>query len=390
MRKTIFKVFVLILPLFILVSCSSFNSVKELKLSKITFDLEVGQTEKLNLSVEPAKASLPEIAWSSDNEKVAVVDNTGLVKAVSVGKCSVTAKTRNETLSVTSNVTVKPKSVKELKLDKNSVNLEVANSEKLNLTIAPADAAAPEIQWVSSNEKIATVDSNGVIKAVSIGTTTVIAKMKNGVLSATSTITVKAKSVEGIKLNKTSLTLKSGSSEKLQFVLAPADAGNQSVTYSSSNTKIATVDSNGLVKAIAVGTTDISVKSVDGGFIAKCTIKVNPNTTIKINPKTTIIPTKPSTSSVQTNPNMLFKKQAGYMTVTVYEHLGWLAPIGNSSNIEIFIENSSLCIKFNDKGMDFGNGIQWGITKIYGLGTGVTVKLDSTGEILYERKRTAK
>lgn len=261
------------------------------------------------------------------------------------------------------------------------MNLEVGNSEKLNSIIAPADAVAPKIQWISSDVKIATVDNNGVIKAVSIGTTTVTAKIKNGVLSATSNVTVKAKSVKGIKLNKTSLTLQIGSSENLQFVLTPTDAGNQNVTYSSSNTKIATVASNGLVKAIAQGTTDITVKSEDGGFTAKCTIKVNPKPTIKSS--------TPSTPSVKTNSNMLFKKQAGYMTVTVYEHAGWVAPIGNSTDIEIFIENSRLCIKFNDKGMNFQGKVSWGITHIYGIGTGVTVKLDSTGEILYERKRTA-
>ena len=380
MRKTIAKITALILSLLILVSCS-INSVKELKLNKSTFDLEVGQTEKLNLAVEPAEATLPEIIWSSSNAQVAEVDNTGLVNAISVGKCAITAKIKDETLSVTSTVTVKHKSIKELKLDKSSVNLEVGNSEKLNSIIVPVDAAAPEMQWISNNEKIAVVDNNGVINAISIGTTTVTAKIKNGDLSASCNVTVKAKSVKGIKLNKTSLTLTVGSSTILQFVLEPTDSGNKNVTYRSSNTKIATVASNGSVKAIAQGTTDITVKSEDGGFTAKCTIKVNP--------KPAITSTKPAPSPVKTNSNMLFKKQAGFMTVTVYEHAGWVAPIGNSSNIEIFIENSQLCIMFKDKGMDFGEGILWGITSYYGLGTGVTVKLDSTGEILYERKRTA-
>ena len=381
MKKTTSKIIVLTLSFLILVSCSLFNSVKELKLNKNAFNLEVGQTEKLTLSVEPAKASLPEIIWSSDNDKVAQVDNTGLVKAISVGNCVITVKTKNEKLSVTSNVTVDPKSVKEFKLDKTSVSLEVGNSEKLSTIITPVDAVVPEIQWISGNEKIATVGNTGVIKAVSIGTTTVTAKIKNGVLSATSNVSVKAKSVKGITLSKTSLTLQVGSSEKLQFILTPTDAGNQNVTYSSSNTKIATVASNGSVKAIAPGTTDIIVKSEDGAFTAKCTIKVNPKSTVKS--------TTPSTSSPNTNTTMLFKKQAGYMTVTVYEHAGWVNPLGNSSNIEIFIENSRLCIKFKDKGMDFGDGILWGITNIYGIGTGVTVTLDSTGEVLYERKRTA-
>jgi uncharacterized protein YjdB len=274
MKKTVSKIIVLILSLLILVSCS-INSVKELKLNKSTFDLEVGQTEKLNLTVEPAKATIPEIQWSSSNAQVADVDNTGLVKAVSVGKCVITAKSKDEKLSITSNVTVKPKSLKELKLDKSSVSLEVGSSEKLTPIIVPTDAAAPEIQWLSSDEKIATVDNIGVITAVSIGTTTVTAKIKNGVLSASSNVTVKAKSLKGIKLNKTSLTLTVGSSAKLEFVLDPPDSGNKNVTYSSSNTKIATVASNGSVKAIAQGTADISVKAEDGGFTAKCTITVS-------------------------------------------------------------------------------------------------------------------
>ena len=259
--------------------------------------------------------------------------------------------------------------------------MEVGNTEKLNLIIAPADAIVPEVQWLSSNEKIATVDNNGSIKAVSIGTTSVTARIKNGVLYTASNIAVKAKSVKGIKLNNTSLTLKVGSSSKLQFVLDPTNAGNQSVTYSSSDPKIATVDSNGLVKAIEVGSTNITVKSMDGGFTAKCTIKVIP--------KTTVTTTTPKASSGQTNPNMLFKKQASYMTVTVSEHPGWVEPLRNSSDIEIFIENSYLCVKFNDRGHKIGDTILWGYTNYYGLRTGLIVRLDSTGEILYERKCTA-
>jgi len=370
MKKTLIKVFILALSLLILASCKSSESLKALKLDKNNLNLEVGQTERINLTAEPANVSIPEIIWSVSDKNVAEVDNTGLVKAISAGKCIITAKTKDGKFSVESYITINPKSIKELKLDKSSVSMDVGSSQNLKLTIEPSDAAIPEIQWVSSDEKVVTVDNKGIIKAVSAGKAIITAKIKDGVLSAVCNVTVNTKSVKGIKFIKTSLTLQTGSKEKLQVVFNPTDAANQNITFSSSNNKVATVDAIGTAKGIAPGTAYITARSKDGGFTAKCTITVNQ---------------KPTT----VNSNILFRKKGGgYMAVMVYEHVGWQDLLYSTSDLTIYIENSRLFIKFNDVHFISGGKDVGPIVDEYSVGVGITVKSEDTGQILFKRDRT--
>ena len=85
-------------------------------------------------------------------------------------------------------------------------------------------------------------------------------------------------SVTGVTLNKTSLTLNKGASESLTATVSPSNATNKSVTWSSSNTSVATVDSNGKVTAVSAGSTTVTVKTNDGGKTATCAVTVKPNT----------------------------------------------------------------------------------------------------------------
>ncbi|AFQ43759.1 Ig-like domain-containing protein [Desulfosporosinus meridiei] len=166
------------------------------------------------------------------------------------------------------------KSVKELKLDKHSFSLEVGMSNTLNLLISPENAKKPEIEWLTSDEKIASVDETGLVKANSIGKAIITAKTKNGKLSVSSDIIVTPKSVKGISLNKDSVTIDIGSNEKIEISIEPVDAGNQKVVWESSNTKFATIDENGTIKGVAAGTTDIIVRTEDGSFTDKCSVTI--------------------------------------------------------------------------------------------------------------------
>lgn len=166
------------------------------------------------------------------------------------------------------------KTVKEIRINKPNLSMEIGTSDTLTLTFSPEDATNPEIEWLSSDEIIATVDNDGIVKANSIGKATITAKTKNGKLSITSDVTVKEKSVKGIKLNKDSETIEVGSNDKLETSIEPVDAGNQKVTWESSNSKIATVDENGTIRGVAAGTADIIVRTEDGGFTDKCLVTI--------------------------------------------------------------------------------------------------------------------
>jgi len=144
-------------------------------------------------------------------------------------------------------------------------------------TVMPADATNQSVTWSSSAPAVATV-ANGVVTPVTAGTATIIVATVDGGLTATCTVTVNpvAVAVTGVILNQAIMTLTAGGATgTLVATVAPADATNQSVTWSSSAPAVATV-ANGVVTPVTAGTTTIIVATVDGGFIATCTVTVNP------------------------------------------------------------------------------------------------------------------
>ncbi|HAZ91002.1 MAG TPA: hypothetical protein DCX21_03410, partial [Eubacterium sp.] len=128
-----------------------------------------------------------------------------------------------------------------------------------------------------SNTSVATVSSSGVVTAVANGTTTITCKTNSGAKTATATITVNIPVVPtGVTLNNTSATLTSkGQTVQLSATVAPSTATDKSVTWTSSNTAVATVSSIGVVTAVANGTTTITCKTNSGAKTATATITVS-------------------------------------------------------------------------------------------------------------------
>ena len=118
------------------------------------------------------------------------------------------------------------------------------------------------VKWSSSNKKVATVNKNGLVKAKKKGSTVITAKA--GKKKYKCRITVKALKVKSLKLNEKTLTLKKGSKATLKATASPANASNKGVTWKSSNTKVATVSSKGVVTAKKNGTATITATTKDG------------------------------------------------------------------------------------------------------------------------------
>lgn len=160
-----------------------------------------------------------------------------------------------------------PVSASAAKLNKKSVSLNVGKTYTLKAT-----GTKGKITWTSSNKSVATVSSKGAVKAKKKGTAVITAKY--GKKKLTCKVTVK-QPVKSIKLNKTSATLKKGKSLTLKATISPSNANNKAVTWTSSNKKVATVSSKGVVKAVGNGTATITVKAKDGsGKKATCKITV--------------------------------------------------------------------------------------------------------------------
>lgn len=155
-----------------------------------------------------------------------------------------------------------------------SKNINVSESFNLKVNINPSYASNPKIGWSSSNVKVAIVDNNGKVTAVSPGKTIIVAKSVDGGKIAKCTVVVNPIKVSGVKLNTTSLSIKKGGGFSLSAVIIPNNAFNKKVKWMSSNSKIVRVDNCGKLRALQKGIAIITVKTIDGGYKANCKVMV--------------------------------------------------------------------------------------------------------------------
>ena len=171
--------------------------------------------------------------------------------------------------------------VTEVKLDKDSLSLEVGGTATLTATITPSNATDQNVTWSSDPSGIVTItpdtsdSKKATITATGTGTTTIKATVDGK--SAECSVTVNAAAtvpVESVSLDKTELSLEVGGEETLTATVAPTNATNKNVTWESSNTSVATVDASGLVTAVSAGTATITVTTVDQSKTATCEVTV--------------------------------------------------------------------------------------------------------------------
>ncbi|RRD56688.1 leucine-rich repeat protein [Tannerella forsythia] len=252
--------------------------------------LKVDQTGALTATVAPATATNKRVTWTSSDMTVATVDDIGTVKGIAPGTAIITVTTADGGKTATCDVTVKEViAVTGVTLSPTSLNLEVGQTGALTATVAPATATDKSLTWTSRNMTVATVDGSGTVEGIAPGTAIIEVKTVDGGKTATCAVTVKAAAapviaVTGVTLSPTSLNLEVGQTGALTATVAPATATNKKVTWTSSDTTIATVDGSGTVKGIAPGTATIAVKTVDGGKTARATVTVKAATapTVKV------------------------------------------------------------------------------------------------------------
>ena len=166
--------------------------------------------------------------------------------------------------------------VSSISLSKSTLELTVGDQASLDVTISPDNATNKKIRWSSSKKSVATVTPDGIVEAVSAGTTFITATSEDNGVNAKCEITVKDKaiSVTGIALNKTSLSLTEGEEFTLEATVTPDNATNKEITWTSDNEAVATVSAEGVVKALRAGTTSITATTVDQGKSASCVVTV--------------------------------------------------------------------------------------------------------------------
>jgi len=154
--------------------------------------------------------------------------------------------------------------------------INVGNTFTITPTVTPDNATDKSVIWTSSDDTIATVDDNGTVTALMEGTATITATTNDGGFTASCVITVVKREgrVTGITVTPISKTATVGEIFFVTPYITPVDAEDKSVTWSSSNPSIATVDSNGKVTVIREGVVTITATTNDGGLKATCTVTV--------------------------------------------------------------------------------------------------------------------
>lgn len=320
--------------------------------------LEKGETQQLNIEygtddkAEQEKiaeaASKLNLTWTSSDETVATVDETGLVTAVGAGEADVTVSVADANISSTTHVKVVITPTGIEAPDSIELVTNGENSKALGAKMTPEDATEVKLAYESSDENVATVDENGVVTAVADGeciittyvTADIPATAENAEakpvvdevasseaevadsaadsevpddadgLSAETKVTVTTK-VEQIALSKTEGVLTVGNSVTVTATVTPDNATNTTINWTSSDEKVATVDSNGKVTAVAAGNATIKATSEsDGDVSADYALTVNKaaakpatrysGTTSSAGAATTPSYTAPSTPSAST------------------------------------------------------------------------------------------
>lgn len=250
-----------------------------IKLDKTEVSLERDATVQLAATVTPDNADDRTVIWSSNDNGIARVDDSGRVTAISVGTTTITAKTYDGSgLTASCTVTVTPKLVQSITMDDEALTLERGDDTRLTVTVTPQDADDTSVTWRSNNPGIASVEGNGRVTAIEVGTAVITATTNDGSgLSARCTVTVTPKEVNDISLNKETLEMEIGDIERLTAIVSPDDADDKTVTWQSTDAKVASVNSDGVVTARNAGEATI-IATTSNGLTAECQVEVtDPN-----------------------------------------------------------------------------------------------------------------
>ena len=250
-------------------------NTNELALTRYGKDVK----DKLTATVTPDKTTNKNVKWTSSNKKIATVDKNGYVTAKSKGVARITATTTDgSNLSATCTVTVKQMVtmiVNTMNINRGSKNVK----RKLPVMVGN-NATNKTLNYRSGNSKVVSVNAKGQITAKKKGTATVSVKTTDGTnIVVYYRVTVK-QLVTSVKLNKKAISLKAKGSAKqktatLRATVSPKNANNKKVKWTSSKSKIATVNSKGKVTAKKKGTCYVIATAKDGSKkSAKCKIVV--------------------------------------------------------------------------------------------------------------------
>lgn len=239
--------------------------ITSLTLNKSDLALNVGDEETLTVTGTPSNATNKTLLWSSSNKDVATVTSSGKITAAGKGTAVIKAEaTDGSGKYVSCVVTVNNIQILNVSLDKSSFDLSEGDTAAIKATIYPTNATNQTLKWTSSNSSVATVDSKGNITAgATKGYAIITAAATDGSgKSAECVVLSKPKvAITGLTINYgAALDILQGDATYLKATILPANATTQTVTWSTTDSAIASIDANGLLRGVKLGEATITAK----------------------------------------------------------------------------------------------------------------------------------
>ncbi len=256
------------------------QQVNSISLSDATTTLWLGKTKTLTATVTPTTSSNTAVNWVSSDNNVATVSSKGVVTAKGQGTCIITCTAADGYGTKTTCEVIVKQQVAEIALSETTASLWVGDTKTITATATPTNANNTNVTWSSSDNSIATVSSKGIITAKGQGTCTITCTASDGYgTKSTCEVTVKQQVTE-IALSETTTSLWVGDTKTIKATATPTIAYNTNVSWSSSDDKVATVSSKGIITAKGKGTCTITCTAADGyGTKSICEVTVKQQVT---------------------------------------------------------------------------------------------------------------
>lgn len=254
------------------------QSVTSITIDPAEVVLPIGHSRTLKATVKPNNLSGVNLTWKSSNENIVTISDatplTVTITGVAGGHAVVSAINQDNVVVGYCHVSVK-QSVTSIVLSETNVVVDL-NTKKMQLraSVYPENALNKEVYWTSTDETKAKVDANGMVTFLKPGTVSIIATSSDSpAVRAICNITIQIP-VSGVSLDEKTKTMYVGEVARLSYVISPSTASTNTVTWTSSNSSVVSVDATGKVTAKGAGTAVIILRSLDGGHTAYCTITV--------------------------------------------------------------------------------------------------------------------
>lgn len=242
-------------------------------------DASVYTSKKKTMKIKKiTKWEKKQLKWSSSDKKIATVNAKGKVKGIRTGKAEITAQLKGSDKEVTATVTVLPYEPVDRVTILNKPEYYLVEKEKcrLHTKITPENASFQDIQWTSSNPKVATISKKGKIKALKKGKTTITAKVKNTKRKSSFRLRVKKKvKLESLEIEAPKTNCIVGEKIALKAIRTPENATDYAVNWSTSSKILATVDEHGILTAHKEGTVVVQAKSRKQKKISHIAIRIS-------------------------------------------------------------------------------------------------------------------